>query len=261
MGFRPIGSSGDPNTFAINLAGAALIAITLLACRPSWQRALVAAVVFPGIVFVILATASRGAMLALTGGCAVFLAFSAIRGKLLIAATGAIVAVGTFVGFTANVSPLASARLVGEVGTESVGYRVGWTQMALEMWRDHPIVGIGPSQFLRYYATYRVDSVPREEYYPHNTFIQVLAENGVVGLLVFLGLWAYAFNRAVVAYRGARTPVERNLAAGLGGMLTAFALFALTSNTLEIEIYWVTFAFLALLARMVQEPRIPERVS
>jgi O-antigen ligase len=261
QGFRPIGSFGDPNTLAVNMAGAGLIAITLLAYRPSWRRAWPTALLFAAIVFVILGSASRGGILALVAGCGVFLVFARIRGRFAATTLSLVIGGVVFLGFTENVSKLARARILGEVGTESVGYRVGWLEMALEMAADHPIIGVGPSQFLRYYPKYRVDSVPRESYYPHNTYVQVLAENGLVGLLIFLGLWGYAFSRVITAYRHARTPRDQILATGLGAMLTAFGVFAVTSNTLEIEIYWITFALAALLPQAIQRTPVPEVAS
>lgn len=80
---------------------------------------------------------------------------------------------------------------------EMTSFRVVPIMTALDMFREHPVVGVGPGSFSSLYMKYK----PRvDERHPqwvrlgndpfaqvHNDHVQVLAETGVPGYLLFLG--------------------------------------------------------------------------
>lgn len=91
------------------------------------------------------------------------------------------------------------------------------TLAAWEMFQDHPAVGVGAGNYTTRFAPYadRVGSGAREydepfgESYPHNLYLEIGAETGLVGL----GLFGAALALALAYLEGAR---RRLAAAGLG---------------------------------------------
>lgn len=61
----------------------------------------------------------------------------------------------------------------------------------LQLFRRSPIIGLGMGSFEN--AVKSVQSFYYETKYAHNHYIQVMAETGIVGLLVFLGLFGVSF--------------------------------------------------------------------
>jgi O-antigen ligase len=78
-----------------------------------------------------------------------------------------------------NMKPFA----VGLYGYDTGGRLYAW-QAALELWKSHPVIGIGPGEFellspdiqRRLGASFITASA-------HSTYLRVLAENGVIGLV------------------------------------------------------------------------------
>ncbi|MBE0428830.1 MAG: O-antigen ligase family protein [Thermoleophilia bacterium] len=63
---------------------------------------------------------------------------------------------------------------------------------AIRMWKEHPLVGVGPGQYRRVYHEYVSGIEPDERLEAHNIFLQAMASTGVVGLAAMLWLLAAA---------------------------------------------------------------------
>lgn len=86
--------------------------------------------------------------------------------------------------------------------TDTVELRYDLWQAAIRMWETHPILGVGIGKFpvnLPYYS-YGLSSLGSDlEVGAHNMYLQILAETGVVGLVLFclslvfalISLWQY----------------------------------------------------------------------
>jgi O-antigen ligase len=59
----------------------------------------------------------------------------------------------------------------------SLNYRIQALQSAIELFKDHPFVGIGMAEFM-----YRQGGKGN---YPHNLFIEALVSFGILGILIF----------------------------------------------------------------------------
>lgn len=74
-------------------------------------------------------------------------------------------------------------------GTDTIGFRYQLWQAAWKMWQDHPIVGVGIGQFAnlsRFYGAH-----PESGGYfvgAHSIYFALLAENGIIGLALYVGL-------------------------------------------------------------------------
>ena len=79
-------------------------------------------------------------------------------------------------------------------------------QEGIRMFKSSPVFGVGLDNF-RHSQDYRKDGLYIVANYPHNLFIQILAETGLVGMLSFLALMGAVFRLALVTWRN-RTSTE-----------------------------------------------------
>ena len=120
-------------------------------------------------------------------------------------------------------------RLTPDSLTASIQNRLLFTQGSLTMWASHPVFGVGVGQYSLWSARYSpaalLEQSPNEN--AHNYVLQVAAELGVVGLVLFLwvlGVAARPLGRAVL--HKSADPLRLSLAVGLG----AFILSALAGH-------------------------------
>ncbi len=116
---------------------------------------------------------------------------------------------------------------------------------ALKMWRDHPLLGVGPDQFRNQYPHY-INVSPDSRIRTHNIFMEALANTGAVGLaaMVFLLGWA-----AWVLLRLARAR-SMEISYRLVALALMVALAAYVGHGLADYFLWQTgvlFLFFALL--------------
>jgi O-antigen ligase len=76
---------------------------------------------------------------------------------------------------------------ISEPILESVPRSKLW-EAAVRMWRDHPLLGVGSDQYRLRYGEYFPESRHDERLRTHNIFLEALANNGIVGLLVMVYL-------------------------------------------------------------------------
>ena len=125
-----------------------------------------------------------------------FLVRGSWRAKAL-AGAGALICIGLVLGSSAHVrNRIAQALYDMETVDQaaeatSPGYRVVFWRNTVRMVADHPILGVGTGGFLDGYMPY-VQGVPGWKGGgtgdPHNQFLKILGEQGLVGLAAFLFL-------------------------------------------------------------------------
>jgi len=91
--------------------------------------------------------------------------------------------------------------------------RMAHWQAALDMWTDHPWLGVGAGNYEAAYASYALPLWPLALGHAHNYYLNIAAETGAVGLAVYLLLWVAA---VAAAWRAARRSSGWSLAASLG---------------------------------------------
>lgn len=102
----------------------------------------------------------------------------------------------------------------------SVPARLMLAKLALTMFRDHPLLGIGPTHYRSYAllyhhgVSYGWDKVENGMLLPHNIWLYFLANTGIVGLAGMLWLVAAIAWSSLSAHRRATEPLTRALAAG-----------------------------------------------
>ena len=132
------------------------------------------------------------------------------------------------------------------------------------MFLDHPLLGVGPGNFIREVATYQRragDSTPPIA--AHNLYVQQAAETGTPGLLVWLGFLATALATAYRALRGARARAptgERRTAlpAALLGALAGWAVAGLFLHLADFDALGLVVAAALVLTPAALSPAPPQ---
>jgi len=139
-------------------------------------------------------------------------------------------------------------------GNYAVIERLAHWQAALDMARDHPYFGVGLGNYSVRYAQYRLINWQLPLGHAHNTYLNLLAETGLVGMLAFLAYWACMW-RVCWSLRQHPDPFARSLGVGLLGCwvyLAAHSFFDyLFVNTLFLHI-GVLLGVQAILHRQLQ---------
>lgn len=232
---RLTGGIFNPNTLAAEIVVAIVVAIFLLVAtrRASLRLVLLAFVSVFAVVFV--QTQSRSGILALGAAFAFALvAAGPLRGRI-----SAVILIAAALGLAYYVfaaPPQLRERVTSIVtGTSQASpLREDTWQIALQMTRAHPVRGIGLGNFPALEAQYftsnvnivEVGSLRRFQLVVHNTYLEILAELGIVGLILFLSVLAMTVGRvaAMLAQRGPEGSTRllaRSITTGTVGVMTS----------------------------------------
>jgi O-Antigen ligase len=242
---RAAGPVGDPNFFALVMA--ALVPMGLFLIAKGGKSALLGAASVGCLIGGIFATGSRGGTIA-TGfailGMAAVVPAPRLRAGAAVMILAAILALPLF----ASQSQGAEARGVGGRLTEN--------RIAVAMFEDHPITGVGPGQYTILYRDYgrEIGNDPRVLREPHSLPLEIASEQGIAGLVG----WALA---GVVAFGFAFSRGIWRLVVGRA-LVMAIATFLVGSLFLhgsQIRLLYVLIGLLLALAAAM--PRAPDRSS
>jgi O-antigen ligase len=192
------GAAGDPNFLAAMIIVAVVLGLGLAATTRSaaLRLPLVTAVIFLSVAFV--STGSRGGFVAALLTAVAALVFFGGRRIYVVAAL--LIAMGIGIPLL-SASPETWQRLTDydDGGTGRVDL---WT-VAWRMAEEQPVAGVGFNNFRVASPDYvrepgaleRVDFLVDRPHFVHNTYLQLLAENGVIGLALFV-MFVVACTRA-----------------------------------------------------------------
>ncbi len=230
---RLSGGIGDPNFLAAVLVVALLI--TLFAFQTARHRSArivlgLAAVTCLAAIFL---TESRGGIVALVVATVVAIAYAGpVRRQILvsIAATGAFAVIYFSVAPPKSFQHLTTFTTNGGTGRSDL-----WT-VAVKAFSQHPLAGVGAGNYTIDEPQFLLNvnqNLPRADLVlhheaVHNTYLQVAAELGVVGTVLFLFtvfvplIYAGRVIRLFPATLRFEPIIGRGLVAGVLGMLSAF---------------------------------------
>jgi O-antigen ligase len=221
---RTGGTLGDPNELAAVLVVGLLVSAALTVVRsvpgPVRVGAIVCGVLCLGGIAL---SVSRGGLLAL-GVALVIGVFVAGRWRVHMATLTVIVAIGTVAYFVAFAPPQALLHITqsnGGSGRANI-WLVGW-----RMFEANPVRGVGAGNFpvasVHYLLSPGTITASRfivdQPQVAHNTYLNVLTEEGIVGAALFVGLLAFSLRCYQLAWRGFRRLGDRDLE------ILAYALF------------------------------------
>ena len=231
---RLSGGIGDPNELALVLVpGLALAFFAIPGARSEIERWLL--VLSAGaIALALFQTGSRGGLVALAAAFVAAMLFGGSRRPHVLAGLLGLTALG--VAYFVLAAPSAvTARVLHFTAAGGSGRTDLWA-IAQQVAQDHPIVGIGIGNFEDVEAAYAsrttnlpaVDIVVDNPHVVHNSYLEVLAEQGIVGLVLFAAFLVGALTlgwRAVRAFTSSGDTdlelIARGVLVALVGMLAA----------------------------------------
>jgi probable O-glycosylation ligase (exosortase A-associated) len=206
------------------------------------------AIQIPIIVHAVLMTYSRGAMLSLLVMCPLLFLRSRRRGLLALAfGVFAVVLVPVMAG------PEISARFLtlkdNEVDESANSRRQSWAA-AWRMANDYPVFGVGVRNANLFSHLYGADMEGRTI---HSQYFQIAADNGMVGLALYLavlGAGWISLRRARLRVSQQTDPESRRIEAIASGVQCSLALYCFGSAFLSLEVFELPYLLLLLAAQL-----------
>jgi O-antigen ligase len=258
---RASGPVDDPNFYAQLLLIILPLAVFLATRERQRSRKLAYAVAALLIVVGTLLTYSRGGIVALGLMLVLFIVAIRMRPAYILAAAAIALVVLTIlpvgvVQRTLSVRGVLSSNTAGGPEDSSIEERKLFLGVAWQMFSDHPILGVGAGNYATYFNGYALQvGSPAVQYhdrgdpaFPHMLYLQIAAETGAVGLLVFLAAVAAAFIalRRAHAMFADRVGITTALAIALAGyLITALFLHGAYQRN-----FWILLGLVAAIARL-----------
>jgi putative inorganic carbon (hco3(-)) transporter len=236
----------NPNPFGQVLATAAVLAFYLARTQRPGSARLLAAGISAACVVAVVYTQSRAALIALLVIAIAIALLHKVRLRFVALAVCGAIALGSVIlpqsleerlgalsqGASANSSFRDSNSLRG---------RTSENLAALQMWADHPLVGVGPDNFEVHYQTYsaRIGLDRRSEARSaHNLYLESFAELGLLGGLAFLGVIGLSLSGAWRA-RSRLDGQDALLCEGIAVALGAFLICAIGLHSAYARYEWI----------------------
>jgi putative inorganic carbon (HCO3(-)) transporter len=199
------------------LAGAAGSgALMLAALVMSWSRGAWLGMACAVVLMAIAVLARRGRAVMLAALTAALLVYVLLAGGLSLVPPSIVQRFSDFVPYV-SVADVRGVEITD--ANFAVLERMAHWQSALDMWTDHPWLGVGIGNYEPVYARYALPLWPLPLGHAHNYYLNIAAEAGVLGLLSYLFLWSVALVGAWKATRRA-TGWYWGIALGVLGVLT-----------------------------------------
>ena len=250
---RLLGPVNDPNFWAQSLVLLLPIGLWWLqSSRSKFERVLVIGGML-AIVAAVLQTQSRGGLLALTVAIVALGVMSPGPMRRL----AAILPIILIFGIVAT-GQLDRIALLADVGSsnaqsiedEALSGRLSENLAAIAMFRDRPVIGIGANQFEANYSTYAAEFGidDRVERQAHNSYLEMAAESGILGVATFIGMIIAGLGLGFAARRRLRELHDYDMA-GLAEVLIAgliaYAVAAIFLHQAFPEYLWLGLGFIA----------------
>lgn len=238
---RAVGTFGPLDVMGMSTAVSCGIVVALamgLAPPPgaSRHRRPVALTVAAVLVLPLALSFSRGAWISTAAACTVVLflagARTALRTLAAVVAAGVVLVGGAGVGSQLVAERASSITRVADAPDQSVADRYAMWAAAVGMWRENPVTGVGPRGFPEHRDTHASlvlssasDTAGAGHGFrrqpllsPHNMYLLLLAEQGLIGVTAVVGGWAalLVFGvRRLLRARAAAPGADRGVDCGL----------------------------------------------
>jgi len=128
--------------------------------------------------------------------------------------------------------------------------RIALWKTAWQMIWHNPIIGLGAGGFTRRFNEFFVGGFCPIRCHPHNDYLQTLVETGLIGLLIYIGIFIMFFNSAIKAIKS-DNPFWRSIAMGalvaIVGIMFAgfFECYFVNDEVEEIIFFLLCIGFVA----------------
>jgi O-antigen ligase len=200
------GIFGNPNDLAMNMVTFAPVAAVVAVSRwqPRWRRLSAALIVVLMLATVVFSKSRGGGIGLLIMLCALLFLGRKVRPQIVPVALGAILVGAPFLpsSFWTRMASIVDEQQDKQEFTGSREARRIVMQEGIDAFLDNPITGVGAGQFKNYNPAGRKERWKET----HNALIQVAAETGLAGLLIFSFLIVRAGMAAAQTRRMLRRP-------------------------------------------------------
>ena len=183
----------------------------------------------------IMASSSRGGQLALLAAIVFYFAKNLDFKKIALA--------GIILSFGYLILPAEQKARFSEMGDDpSSIQRLYYWEHGIDMWQDHKFKGVGYFNFIPYYSThYKEHQLFLRVELPHNIFIQIVAELGTLGLIVYLILIRLTF----LSDKKNPTSIAGTLAPGFNAAFVGFLIAGQFVSVAYYPFMWIHLAMVA----------------
>lgn len=122
----------------------------------------------------------------------------------------------------------------------NVDFRLTYWDHSIQMFEEEPITGVGAGQWKFHFPKYglentntRVSNGETAVVRPHNDYLWILSENGIMGLLLYVGFWGWTILIGVQRLRVTEGTDQRMRLISALSILTAFLTYALGEFPIE----------------------------
>jgi len=253
-GGRLTGGLNDPNYLASELVLAIIAGGYLLGTtrRFALRVVLVGAVGVDLTAFLL--TQSRGGLVGIAVGVVAAIVVAGRTRAVVLAVTT--LAAALAMGYFALIAPAQVRNRVSNFSTSASSGRSDSWQIAWQIAKDHPITGVAIGGYrneqLKYVSStidiQHIGFVLNDRLVVHNTYLETLAELGLVGFLLLGGTMALSVRSGWKAIRLADQAGDRGLANAFRGLVAGscglFASYVFVSAEYEKQL-WIAIALLA----------------
>ena len=127
------------------------------------------------------------------------------------------------------------------------------------MWADSPLLGQGLGNYATVYGQFNIPPWEDPLGHAHNYFLNVLAETGTLGLIVYLMFWASAFQLILKAIN-VSTGLWRGLAIGIFATMIHLHVHNFFDNLYVHGIYLQVALLLAMAAKLCEVEEAKETI-
>lgn len=253
---RPGGTIGDANYYGQLLLVVVPIALYLLFDGRTRLARLVGLACAGILTVAVIFTYSRGDALALGAIAIAAVIFKRPNPLLIVGGVIALVLAlpllpSNYMARLTTVLDVAQGNQQTIYGEDSIRGRAGATQAAIEMFADHPLFGVGRENYPLYQLEYLsgtgfakvAKGIP-----PHNLYLEVAAEHGVMGILVFGGLLLVAWGALMDArrrFKWVRATREYELTGWLAIAFIGYLVTAVSLHGAFLYILWMIISLIA----------------
>lgn len=233
---RAYGSFDQPNPFAgyLNMVLPLATAMALYSSGGAKRTLYALAALF--LLGAILASQSRGALLAVAGALVVLLALALPRFRPIVWLAILLALVAAWLATFGLIPTGPFDRILSAVGLSGVSFgtvttanfsaveRAAHWLAGVRMFAAHPLLGVGIGNYGAAYPAYHPRGWYASLQHAHDYYINIAAEAGIVGLAAYLLVAGTALWYSCAAVRWASDPLRRAAVLGVLGVLVAISL-------------------------------------
>lgn len=216
-----------------------------------WLAGLAFCICSAGLVF----NATRGAWLAVTIVCTVLLLYYMFKSKRNLAVSIIFIALISTV-LVNNPKFMHRLDTIDDFDKyQSNTERILMWQSAWNMFKDHPILGVGLGQYKENYQQKYISPEAKEPQlsHAHNNFLQMLAENGIVGFAGFVIMFGYIILKNLIAWVKVKNVYALMIVSATVCLLLQGFTEYNVGNSAVIKMYWLVLGLLVVLSEFYRK--------